>query len=151
MTGQASPAASAKPARGSTLWIQGLACGALLTFAAPTALLLGVLLLPALACVLAERGAGQSVARPVALCCGAACLHPLWRLWSQGETIDTAVATLADPKALLLAWGAGACAWALCQVTPVVVRTVWEAREAANARAITIELEQLQAEWDLDA
>ena len=40
-------AAVRSPARpGSTLWIQGLVCGAVAAFATPTALLAGVLLAP---------------------------------------------------------------------------------------------------------
>jgi len=40
--------ADARP-RQSAFWVQGAICGALLAFATPTALLLGVLLAPALA------------------------------------------------------------------------------------------------------
>ena len=137
--------------KGSVLWVQGLACGALLTFAAPTALVLAVLLAPALACSLGERGAGGGTARSVALYCGAAALRPLWRLWMQGDRLDAAFLALSDPAVLVLAWGAGACAWAMCQVIPVVVRTLWEARKLARARTIEAELARLQGEWDLAA
>jgi hypothetical protein len=49
-----------------------------------------------------------------------------------------------------LAWGAGATAWALCQILAVLLRVVWDVREAARARAIEAELKASAAEWDLD-
>jgi hypothetical protein len=142
--------APARPGR-STLWLQGLGCGALLTFAAPMALLLSVLFAPVALCSLAETGPRHSLRRPVALACAGAALHPAWRLWSSGDRMDQALSSLADPATLILAWGAGACAWAACQVTPVVLAGIWEWREAARARAIRAEIASLAAAWDVAA
>ncbi len=138
-------------AKGPVLWMQGLACGALLTFAAPTALVLATLLAPAIACALGEKGAAGSATRAVALCCAAASLSPLWHLWMQGDSMDAALNALSNPLVLVTAWGAGACAWALCQVVPVILRTAWDASEAARARTIQGELARIREEWDLPA
>ena len=135
-------------AKGSLLWIQGLACGTLLTFATPTALVLATLLAPAIACYLGEKTSGSS-ARAVTLCCAAASLSPLWHLWMLNDSMDAALDALSNPVTLIVAWGAGACAWALCQVVPVVLRTAWDAREMARARAIEDELARTREEWDL--
>ena len=132
------------------LWVQGLACGALLTFAAPMALLAGVLLAPAIACALAEQTGMRGVTRAMALCCGAAALAPAWHLLMAGDTMGMALAMLSEPLTVVIAWGAGACAWAACQVVPVLVRTGWEAREAARARGIAARLTQVGEEWDLE-
>ena len=148
MTAPARTAQAAAP-KGSLVWAQGMVCGALLAFATPTALVLGVLLAPALACFVGERAQGRTMARGVALCCGAATVSPLWHLWHGGNSVGAALELLSDPLCLVLAWGAGACAWALCQVLPVVVRTTWEMRMAARAKAIEAELVACREEWDL--
>ena len=145
----AAPAPNARAAKGSLLWMQGLACGALLTFAAPTALVLATLLAPALACLLGERAAPRTAARAVTLCCAAAALAPLWHLWMRNDRMDAALDTLSNPLTLVIAWGAGACAWALCQVVPVVVCTAWDARAAARARTLEAELTRTREEWEL--
>ena len=136
-------------AKGSILWIQGLACGALLTFAAPTALLLATLLAPAIACALGERTTAGSSTRAVALCCVATALSPVWHLWMHGDAMDAALDALANPLILVTAWGAGACAWALCQVVPVILRTAWDAKEAARVRVMQAELARTRQDWDL--
>jgi hypothetical protein len=133
----------------SVLWAQGLVCGVLLTFAAPTVLVVGVLLAPAIACAAAERGPGGGATRGVAMAGAAASLGAVWRLWQGGDRMDEAWALLCDPATLVLAWGAGACAWAGCQVLPVLLRTGWDLREAARGRAIEAELARCRAEWDV--
>ncbi len=138
-------------AKGSLLWMQGLASGALLTFATPTALMLAVLLAPAIACALGEKDSAGSATRAVALCCAAASVSPLWHLWIQNDRMDVAINALSSPSTLVGAWGAGACAWALCQVLPVVLRTAWDAREAVRARSLQGELNRTKEEWDLPA
>jgi hypothetical protein len=143
------PAAKA-PAKGVVVWIQGLACGALLTFAFPGVLLLGVLMAPSLVCLLIDRAPGHGLARAVGLACAAAALGPAWHLLLAGDTMATAAASLLDPLVLGLAWGAGASAWALCQVLPVVLKAVSDMRESARARAIEAEMASCRAEWDLE-
>jgi hypothetical protein len=146
---RAAPAGTPRRGRGSLLWLQGLVCGALLTFATPTALLLGVLMAPAAAAWLADTLPGRPVARAVAVAGLAPALGPVWHLWLGGHTIAVALELLSDPAAIGIAWVAAACGWAMCQVLPVVLRTLREMREAARAKALAAELELQKEEWDL--
>ena len=142
--------ASVDGRRGSTLWIQGLACGACLTFAAPTALMLSVLLAPALICLLVQSAANRGVVRAVAVACAAASLSPVWHLWLAGDRFEQALASLSDPFVPFLAWGSGASAWALCQVIPVVLRGSWDMQTAARIKTLETELKTLNEEWLLN-
>jgi hypothetical protein len=137
-------------AKGSMLWLQGLVCGALLAFAPATALLLVVLLAPALACLATDTEPGRGMTRAVALACVAGALPPVWHLWMAHDTMEMALALLLQPLTLCLAWGAGACSWALCQVLPVLLQSLWNVRETVRARAIKTELKRLKDEWHLD-
>jgi hypothetical protein len=148
-------AAAAKRARetagkGSGLWLQGAAFGASLTFAAPTMVMLGVLLAPGIACRVTEMEGGRGMTRAVALACLAGAIRPAWQLWLNGERMEVAVDRLCDPLVLLACWGAGACSWALCQVVPVLVRGAWDAREGARAARLEAEIARLRGEWDLE-
>ncbi len=132
------------------LWLQGLVCGAILTFAPATAVMLGVLLAPAWATLAADTEPGRGTTRAVTLACMAGALSPVWHLWLAHGRMDVAVLILCDPLSLALAWGAGASAWALCQVLPVFLQAIWNMRETIRARAIEAELKRLNEEWFID-
>lgn len=138
-------------AKGSLLWLQGLVCGAVLAFAPATALLLGVLLAPAFATMAADTEPGRGTTRAVALACTAGALPPAWHLWMAHGGIDVALALLCLPLTVVLAWGGGACAWALCQVLPVIVQSAWNVKEGVRAHAIRAELERLKENWHLES
>ena len=70
------------PRQHSLIWLQGLLCGAMVTLATPTALLLGVLLGPALLAIVLDREPGRPRARSIALCSMAAAVDPLRTLWT---------------------------------------------------------------------
>ena len=136
--------------RGSMLWLQGLVCGGVLAFAAPTFLLLVVLLAPALASLAVDTDPSRGMTRAVAVAGVAGALSPLWHLWLAHDRLDVALAFITDPLTLTLAWGGGACAWALSQVLPVLLQSVWTMREGLRARAIEAELQRLKEEWHVD-
>ena len=71
------PATDAKPRQRSMIWLQGLLCGAMVTLATPTALLLGVLLGPALLAIALDHEPGRPRARSIALWSMAAAVIPL--------------------------------------------------------------------------
>ena len=142
---------AAVPRRASAMWVQGLACGALITFATPTALLLGVLFAPAIIYALASPGCARNVLRAIASGCAAAALGPLWHMWMNGGRTGELLVILYDPATLCLAWGSGATAWALCEVLPVILRAAWDAHEAKKSAAIRAELDELTHEWGLTA
>jgi hypothetical protein len=146
-------AAKAKPrpkrAQGSTLWLQGLACGALLAFAPSFAALGAALLAPALVAALADSRPGRPVARAVFLASAAFTLMPAWHLFENGQNLATALDLLSEPAVIGPAWLAGACGWALCEVLPVLLRAVADARTAAHAHALRAEEKALREAWDL--
>jgi hypothetical protein len=132
------------------MWLQGLACGALLAFAPAMALLLGVLLAPAIACFAADMEQGRGATRSVAIACVAGALSPAWHLWLAGNAFGVAITLLCDPLTLVLAWGAGACAWALCQVVPALLQSLWSVRETLRTHKIEAEMKRIREEWHLE-
>ena len=137
-------------AKASLFWLQGLVCGAILTFAPATAVLLAVLLAPALACLAADTEPGRGTTRAVTLACMAGGLSPVWHLWMAHDSMEVAIQLLCDPLSLTMAWGAGASAWSLCQILPVFLQAMWHMRETIRAKAIRAELKRLQEEWFLE-
>ncbi len=132
------------------MWLQGVACGALLAFAPAMALLLAVLMAPAMATLAADMEKSRGTTRSVAIACAAGALAPAWHLWLTHDEFGVALALLSDPLTLLLAWGSGACAWSLCQVVPALLQSVWSVREAVRAQRIEAEMKQIRDEWHLD-
>src|SRR6266480_1236596 len=89
------PAAIVKrPRQRSMVWLQGLLCGAVVTFAPPTALLMGVLLAPALLALVLDRQVGRPKARSVALFGMAASVDPLRSLWVNGHNMSVLAGVL---------------------------------------------------------
>jgi len=144
----ASKAKRAAPA-GSGMWLQGMICGAVLTFATPAALLAGVMLAPALVALVCERTPKRPVTRAVCLASLAFTFAPLWHLWVRGQSMGNALEIVADPAVLCPAWMAGAVGWALCEVLPVLLRITADLRAKARIEALKAEEQRLRASWDL--
>ncbi len=92
------------------------------TLATPTALLLGVLLGPALLAIALDHEPGRPRARSIALCSMAAAVEPLRTLWTAGHSMATASALLGNLQIVGTAWSAAAAGWLLAEVTPIAVR-----------------------------
>ena len=135
---------------GSHLWLQGLVCGAVLAFATPVAVLVGVMLMPALAATLIETRPGRPVTRAVALAGAAFTVAPVWHLIQAGGGVPAALDVLADPAVTGPAWLAGACGWALCEVLPVLLRGVAAMNAQARVAALDAEEKALRGAWDLE-
>lgn len=135
--------------RGSALWLQGLACGAVLVVAPAALLLAAVLLLPAAITLALDRTPGRRLSRAVLLAGAAFTLEPVWRLWVAGGEVAAALDLIGDPAVLLPAWLAGALAWALCELLPVALRAWWDWRAAAEVAALKAERERIRQAWDL--
>ena len=147
-TGGSSQAAAPAAGRSQSLvWLQGLLCGALATLATPTALLLAVLLAPALVALAIERVPGRPVARSVALCSLAGCGEPVRTVWAAGHTLATAGALLADLQTVGIAWTAGASGWLLAELSPIGVRAVLEALSRTRAAKLRAARARLVDEW----
>src|SRR5271167_3456678 len=141
----------AAPAKSNALmWIQGLLCGGLVALLPPTALLLGVLLGPALLALFLDPQPGKPIARSVLLCTLAACVKPVRMLWAAGHGMAASIALATDADIVGTAWAAAAAGWLLAELLPVAVRVVLEAmslRQAARLRAVRAALAE---EWGLD-
>jgi hypothetical protein len=146
MAAQPRPA-PAKSRGGSVPWIQGAACGALLAFATPAAVLGGTLLAPAILAFVADQAPGRPVARVVLLFGGAVALGPLWHLLLSGDSMSTALDMMSDMATLAFAWIAAAFGWALCQVLPVLFEQTGRYAEAARVLAWRAELKRAEEEW----
>ena len=131
----------------SLVWVQGLLCGALATLATPTALLLAVLLAPALVALALDRAPGRPIARSVALCGLAACVEPVRTLWTAGHDLSTAIALLADLMTIGMVWTAGAAGWLLAELSPIGVRAVLEALSLTRAAKLRSARARLVEEW----
>jgi hypothetical protein len=142
------PAAPRRPH--SMVWLQGLLCGAVVTLATPTALLLGVLLGPALASLVLDRRPGRPTARCIVLCSTAASVQPIRILWAAGHTMAASTALLADLRVVGTAWSAAAGGWLLAELAPVVVRVVLEGLSRSRAARLRAERQELVEAWGLD-
>lgn len=138
------------PRQHSMVWMQGLLCGALVTLAPPTALLLGVLLGPALLAMVLDGQPGRPRARSIALCSMAASIGPLLILWT-GQGMATATALLADLRVTGAAWSAAAGGWLLAEVMPIAVRATLEALSMSRASQLRMARARLVEEWNLGA
>jgi hypothetical protein len=149
---KAHTAGTARPPRQhSLIWLQGLLCGAMATLATPTALLLGVLLGPALLAILLDHEPGRPRARSIALFSMAVAVDPLRTLWTAGHSMATATALLGNLQLLGTAWSAAAAGWLLAEMTPIAVRAGLEALDIAHAARLRAERAKLVEAWGLEA
>jgi hypothetical protein len=145
------PGTKPQPRQHSLVWLQGLLCGAMATLATPTALLMGVLLGPALLAILLDHEPGRPRARSIALCSMAAAIDPLRTLWTAGHTIATAMAQLSNLRVVGIAWSAAAVGWLLAEIIPIAVRAALEGVSVARASRLHAERAKLVETWGLDA
>jgi hypothetical protein len=125
-------------------------CGALATLATPTALLLGVLLGPALLTVMLESEPGRPVGRCVVLFSMAASVRPLKTLWLTGHTMPVATNLVGDLQVVGTAWSAAAAGWLLAQLLPIAARTVLEALGLGRSAQLKAERTRLISDWGLE-
>ena len=131
----------------SLIWVQGLLCGGLVALATPTALLVGVLFLPALIAGAMDRLPGKPIARSIALFGFCGVVGPVLGLWSAGHTLAAAAMLATDLDNLMIAWGMAAAGWLLAELAPVVVRAVLEALSLSRAARLRAERARYEAEW----
>lgn len=148
MSGTRTTVPASTPARrGSLIWLQGLACGALLTLATPTAVLGGALLAPGLLALALDRAPGRPVARTVLLFGLAATVHPLWTLWRSAGSVASALALAQDVSGLAAAWAAQGAGWLLTELVPLMVRVGLEAATAARFVRLKAQRNSLCEAW----
>ena len=141
---------AAKAGQGrSWLWLQGAGAGGIVAVAPGTALVLAVLLCPAIVYFMTETVRGRPVARTMLLFGATATFMPLRRLWEQGTSLSGALAILSDPGRPLLAWFACGVGWMLCEATQIVFLFALAASARHQIQLLKREQAELTAEWTL--
>ncbi|HSU06872.1 MAG TPA: hypothetical protein VLI93_14995 [Acetobacteraceae bacterium] len=131
----------------STIWLQGLLCGALAALATPLALLLLVLLAPSVAAALLERQPGRPATRTLLLFGLSASISPARRLLAAGDTMAASLGLLSEPNVLAAAWSAAAGAWMLAELSPLGLALALDASARARAARLRARRERLLEDW----
>lgn len=142
-------ATATRSRRGFGGWLPGVACGALVTLATPTALLLGVLLVPSGLLFVLDRAEGKPTARAVLLFGLATAIAPVLALWSGGHTLANSLSLLSDPVTPAAAWAAQGAGWLLMELLPLGVRAVSEMQTAATLHRLRTERAALEQAWGI--
>ncbi len=143
------PAAGQPGGMTRAVWLQGLACGAAVTMATPSAVLAGLLLAPGIGAMLLEREPGRPVAKVTLLCGAALAAGPVLALWESGQGVGGAVNAAADLPVLAGCWAAQGAGWLVAQVAPVLVRLALEAHAKAQTALLQAERARHEAEWGI--
>jgi MFS family permease len=138
---------STKPAAGSLVWAQGLACGGVLAFAPALAVLLAALLWPVVAAFAKDHAHRRPGARSVALCAGAASVGPIHSAWLGGFGLDVVLRLATDWRVLAAAWCAAAAGWLLADLAPLATRAGLETLAKSRAARLRAEQARLRALW----
>lgn len=133
------------------VWLQGLLCGGLAACAPATALLLTVLLAPALAMLAFERKPGRPVTRTMFLFGLSATVFPILALWNVGHTVDAAFTLATDPRTLAIAWGAAGGGWLLTEIVPIMMRLVLVSALRVKRQRLHTMRDRCAAEWGLES
>jgi hypothetical protein len=131
------------------MWLQGLACGAAVTLAAPSTALAAIALAPGLVAAVLEGGPARPAARATLLCGAAAAAAPVAGVWNGGQDLAGAIAVASDPSVLALCWSVQAAAWLFAQLVPVMIRLAQDGSAAARAALLRGERARYEAEWGI--
>ncbi len=129
------------------IWLQGAIAGGIVAVAPGMALLIGVLLCPAIAFYLTEAAKARPVARAMLLCGSAATFSPIRTLWESGNTLAAALDLLSDIACPLLAWVGCAAGWLLYETVHIAARLALEASCRRRTKQLQDEDATLRAEW----
>jgi len=134
----------------SVVWLSGLACGVLAAIVPGIAIVAAGLLAPGVVALRLDREPGRPVARTVLTCGLAGCVHPVTTLWNTGQSFATAIAIVADPTTVGIAWGAAAAGWLLTQIAPLAVRVGLEAVALGRSTRLRAARSRIAEAWGLD-
>ena len=150
VSGKGSPKKPAKAgASASRVWLQGLACGALLMLSTPTALLGALLFAPSAVAALLDGSTGRMATRPMLLWGAAASIRPMVVLWTGVHSNAQALALAGDVQVLGLAWAAQAGGWLVAEILPLFIAIGLNTAAAAQTLRLRHERRRYAAEWDL--
>jgi hypothetical protein len=145
-----SKSATQRQGGGSLIWLQGLACGAMVALVPAIALLLGVLLAPGLAALVLDHQPGRPIARSILLCGAAASVGSVRELWNIGQSVDASLAILGDISGIGTAWSAAAAGWLMVELIPIIVRAIMEAASLTRTARLRSDRAKLAEEWGSD-
>ena len=131
-------------------WLMGMATGAVLAFATPTAILACGLMAPAILVAFFDSQPGRATTRVVFVAVAGLAFGPVWHLNASGATIASALEMLCEPAVLCPAWLVGACSWGVCEFLPLLLLSAANRAATARIAALLEEAKVLQAEWDLE-
>jgi hypothetical protein len=137
-------------AAGVIVLLLGLAGGGLIALAPDIAVPTAILLAPGLIAFLFDPSPGHAVARAMLLFQVAVCLHPVTDAWYRCEGMQSCMDTLAQPRAVVLAWVMAAVAWMLTQSLPIGLKLLSDYRIRARRGALQARREKLMADWGLE-
>ena len=145
--GKDGAAAKAGGGGNSLIWMQGLACGTLVALVPAMAVLLGVLLAPALVALALDQEPGRPVGRSALLCALAGAIGPVRALWAAGHGVDAALALLSGLGPIGIAWAAAAAGWLMAELIPLLARLGLEALAGTRLIALRATRTRHLAEW----
>ena len=128
-------------------WIQGLLCGAVLTLATPSAILLAVLLAPGWFGLMLDRGRGRLMGRAMLLFGSAATISPLLRLWREGHSYGPMMRLLGDLGVVGTGWLACLVGWLIAELVPVLWLVVLETRDRGRLVMLAKTRARIVEEW----
>lgn len=147
MSGKAQ--AKAEGRTSSFIWLQGLLCGALVTLATPVAVLLGVLLAPAIGVAMLDGSPGKPRARTAFLFAAACSVGPVRILWGNGGDLAMATRLVTDPAVVGRAWLAAGGGWLLAVMAPWGVGAALAIADQVRRRRLEARRERLREEWGM--
>jgi hypothetical protein len=137
-------------ARGLVILMLGLSGGCMIALAPDIAMPLVVLMLPGLVALLIDSRPGLTLARAMLLFQAAACADPVADAWFRCAGIHGCLDYLSAPLTVARAWTAGAAAFVLAQVMPIVLKIVEDYRLRDKRSRLEERRKELVADWGLE-
>ncbi len=128
------------------LYGQGVLCGIAAAVLPGPALLLGVLIGPAVAIALFAQPAAERGLHPAVLLAGASAIVPLHQLWLTDVGLGSAL-ELCQPETVVISWLAAAMAWVISEVAAIVGEHVQGIANTRKRKLLEAERSAIHSEW----
>ena len=113
----------------------------------PSAILMGILMVPSLFAYMIDRNPRRYLTMTVGLPNFCGVLPALVALWERGQSFDGAFNGIADPWNMMVAYGAGGSGWLLYFGTPIVVSSYLSIATDGKVKSIRKYQESLIEAW----
>jgi len=123
------------------------ACAGVLIFAAPTALLATLLLLPTALAWAGDTSDQRGGSSAVLLFGLAAAMPSLIALWNSGHELADAAALGLDLRTLARCWAAQACGWLIGELVPTMLTASLKTQASRRQLSLTQQRDQIESEW----